>query len=79
MENIHHVHEVLQMLAFSNQEFTRESLVTEIETTFGKDVLFANCADINFNAEEIIDFMKSKNKVEEKEGKIRLVSQPCDH
>ena len=79
MTNIHHVHEVLEMMAFANQPFTRTDLETEIKTTFGSDACFANCADQSLNSTEVIDFIIAKNKVVEEEGLLRLFSAPCSH
>ncbi len=79
MKNSHHVHEVLEMLAFAAQDFSRNDLETEIAAVFGTDAIFSNCADKIFNVKQVVDFMLEKGKIEEKEGAIRLVSQACDH
>ena len=79
MKNLHHVHEILEMLAFANQDFSRNDLEVEIASVFGQDATFLNCADKNFNIGQVVDFMLEKGKIVEKDGALRLMSLPCDH
>lgn len=79
MENIAHIHEVLQMIFFSNKSFTKSSLIAEVIDTFGEDVLFTNCSEINMKPEEIIDFLISKNKIELRGEEIIPVGSTCGH
>lgn len=77
MENIVHIYEVLQMIFFSNKQYTRTSLIEEVIETFGEDVLFTNCSDGRMSPGEIIDFLVSKNKIEFHGDDLVPVGTPC--
>jgi len=77
MENIFHVHEILEMISFSNKAYNRENLIEEIKTTFGEDANFMNCADQILTPEEVLDFLIKKKKVVLEDKLVKSVGKPC--
>ncbi len=79
MENIRHIHEVLQILFTSEKEYTVESLYTELNTQFGEGVHFTNCAENVFPINEVIPFLLSREKIRLEENRIIPLTPACSH
>ena len=79
MENIRHIHEVLQILFTSEKEYTVESLYAELNSHFGEGVQFANCADNVFPVDEVIPFLLSRGKIRLEEDRIIPLTPACSH
>ena len=79
MQNIHHIHEVLNILFNSEVEFTVEGLYAKLNSEFGDNVHFANCADNVFPINEVIPFLLSRNKIKLDENRIIPLTPACDH
>ena len=77
MDNLYHVHEILEMISFSNSEFSPKNLIDEIRTTFGEDANFTNCAEQILTPEEVLDFLINKKKVVIENEIIKFVGKPC--
>lgn len=79
MENVHHIHEVLNILFGSEEEFTVDSLYAQLRMEFGENVHFANCSDNVFPINEVIPFLLSRNKIRLDENRIIPLTPACDH
>lgn len=79
MENIRHIHEVLQILFTSEKVYTVESLYTELNTQYGEDVHFTNCAENVFPINEVIPFLLSREKIRLEENRIIPLTPACSH
>jgi probable metal-binding protein len=81
MENIVHIHEVLDFLMQEDKGFTRDQLTAKMTELFGEDVRFTTCGDHILNPEEAIDFMYQRNKIAVSDGQIKINSQieKCSH
>ncbi|MCG8309115.1 MAG: YecH family protein [Cytophagales bacterium] len=79
MENIRHIHEVLDLLFNAGQTYTIDELYTTLRTTYGADVHFANCADNIFPIQEVVPFLLSKNKIRLEESTIIPLTPTCSH
>ena len=79
MENIHHIHEVLELLFTTDQTYTVEDLYTELKTTYGSDVHFVNCAENVFPVQEVVPFLLSRNKIRLEENLIIPLTPACSH
>jgi probable metal-binding protein len=74
MENIIHIHEVLNFLMQENKGFTRNELKNKLIDLFGEDVKFTTCGDHMLNPEQAIDFMYQRDKISVIDGQIRINS-----
>jgi probable metal-binding protein len=45
MNNIRHIHEVLEIIYGTDEKYTTSSLITELKQTFGEEVNFTSCSD----------------------------------
>lgn len=79
MENIHHIHEVLNLLFNTEKEYTVENLYSELKDQYGDDVHFANCAENVFPIEEVVPFLLSRNKIRLNENIIIPLTPACSH
>ncbi len=79
MENLRHIHEVLEILFSGEREFTVEELYSDLQSRFGPDVHFANCADNVFPITEVVPFLLSRNKIRLAENRIIPLTPACDH
>jgi probable metal-binding protein len=79
MEKIRHIHEVLQILFTSEKVYTVESLYTELNTQYGEDVHFTNCAENVFPIDEVIPFLLSREKIRLEENRIIPLTPACSH
>jgi probable metal-binding protein len=79
MGNIHHIHEVIELLFTSEKDYTVKDLYDELRRKFGKDVRFTTCADNLFPIQEVVPFLLSKNKIRISENIIIPLIPACDH
>ena len=79
MENIRHIHEVLNILFNSGQDFTVEELHNEIRTQFGETVQFTSCSDNVFPLQEVIPFLLSREKIRLEDDNIIPLLPACSH
>ena len=75
-----HGHEVMRMMLENRSMYSRESLRTEIIQRFGKDTRFFTCSASNMSADELIDFLASRNKFVEDGDHLGMEPERiCDH
>ncbi len=79
MNNIRHIHEVLEILATREDHFTIQSLQSDLAERFGEDVNFMNCAENVFGLQEVVPFLLSKNKIRLSGDEIIPLMLACDH
>ncbi|MDZ7604884.1 MAG: DUF2492 family protein [Cyclobacteriaceae bacterium] len=79
MDNIRHIHEVLEILAARDNHYTVQSLRTDLEERFGEDASFINCAEYVFGLTEVVPFLVSKNKIRLEGEEIIPLMLSCDH
>ena len=79
MENITHIHEVLNLIYSSENKYTTQSLVSEIESRFGSSAKFNSCADHVFGINGIIPFLLERQKIRLEGEDIIPVSPACSH
>ena len=79
MENIHHIHEVLEILSNPDKVYTVEDLSIELSNEYGDDVHFATCSERVFPIQEVVPFLLSKNKIRLSENMIIPLAQSCNH
>ncbi len=79
MDNLRHIHDVLELLFTSEKQFTVASLQTELQNTYGEDVQFANCADHLFGIDEVVPFILGKNKIRLEGDTIIPLVPGCSH
>ena len=79
MENIHHIHEVLNLLYNSGEDFTVEELHKEIVFQFGETVQFTSCSDHVFPLQEVIPFLLSRQKIRLEDNNIVPLTPACSH
>ena len=79
MENIRHIHEVLELLFTTEKSYTVDKLYDELRKNFGDDVHFANCADHVFPIQEVVPFLLSRNKIRLEDATIVPLTPACDH
>ena len=79
MTNTQHIHEVLNILFSANKVYTVEELYSELKTTFGENVHFANCSDNVFPIEGVIPFLLSREKIRLEENRIIPLTPACSH
>ena len=70
----------MEMMIQSDKSYSKEELIGEIETKFGKEAKFHTCSAQDMSAKEIVEFLKSKGKFIETEGKIKTNKDKiCNH
>lgn len=75
-----HGHEVLNFMLENKAGFTKESLISGIQTKFGADTLFHTCSAEGMNAEQLVDFLAEKGKfVENGAGFNTEREKICNH
>lgn len=79
MDNIRHIHEVLEILFSNEKQFTVHSLHSELAERFGEDVCFVNCADNIFGLQSVIPFLLSRNKIRLEGDEIIPLIPACSH
>jgi len=66
MNNVVHIHKILHfIIEYLNKKilFTEKSLKLEIVEIWGKDVKFTSCSENIFGIEELINFLKQRDKI----------------
>lgn len=80
MENSVHGHEVMRLMLESGKQYSRASLKTEIENTFGPETRYYTCSAFNMTAEDLIDFLEVRGKfINKEEGFTTDKSKICNH
>ncbi len=80
MEHVIHAHDVLHMVAESNDGILLEELRATLNMRFGPDVRFTNCADARFTVDELLQFLVARSKISVRNGVARVNSQNvCSH
>ncbi|NJN28915.1 MAG: DUF2492 family protein [Cyclobacteriaceae bacterium] len=79
MENIYHIHEVLERIFAMNKAYTIESLYKELAADFGDNAQFANCASNTFPIAEVVPFLLGKGKISLQGDKIIPLTPACSH
>lgn len=80
MENVIHAHDVLSMVAESNDGMMLEDLRAVLQTKYGPDVRFTNCADARFTVDELLLFLESRGKIYVDDGVARVNARNvCSH
>lgn len=79
MENLRHIHEVLELLYTSNRSYTIQELTSFLQRFYGPDVHFTSCSDHVFGVSEVISFLLSKNKIRLEEDLIVPLTPACSH
>lgn len=75
-----HGHDVLNMMISSGKAYTRASLQSEIEQTFGKDATYLTCSAKGMTALGLIDFLEGRGKFLTVDGKFTTdPSKVCSH
>ena len=71
-----HGHQVMEMMATSGENYSKESLKSEIASKFGLEARFHTCMGSDMTADDLIDFLSAKGKfIESEEG----ISMPEGH
>lgn len=79
MENLRHIHEVLEMIFTSKSMFTTTELEQKLHSYYGEDVFFTSCADHIFRIDGVVPFLLDKGKITLDGNKIIPVTQACNH
>ncbi len=70
-----HGHEVLKLMVKAGGAWSREKLLRDIRSTFGTDARFHTCTEQSLNAEELLDFLQSRGKIENSSSGYRADEQ----
>ena len=71
MSQLIHGHQVMEMIAESENIYTKPILKTEIAIKFGENIRFHTCMCSDLTADQLIEFLVSKGKIfESTEGII---------
>ena len=77
---ITHIHDALNAVINSPGKYTVLSLGNSLKEEFGQDVMFSNCSGMEIKADEVVNFLYLRNKIDIKEGRLfPLVAQTCGH
>ena len=79
MNEVFHIHEVLNMIHASDQPYTTSSLLNDICDRFGGDPRFTSCSDNTFDKDEVISFLLERRKISLDGDRIIPLSAPCNH
>lgn len=79
MNNIRHIHEVLEILYGTEKKYTTSSLMAELEETFGAEVNFTSCSDNVFALDSVVSFLLSRNKIRLEGNVIIPLTPACSH
>jgi len=79
MENIRHIHEVLEILYSGDKRYKVEEFPNELVSIFGKNVQFTSCSENVFDLPEVVSFLLSRNKIRLDENVIIPLTPPCNH
>lgn len=79
MNNIRHIHDVLEMIYGTEKKYTIEELTEQLQNTFGTDVKFTSCSENVFALNEVVSFLLSRNKIRLEDGVIIPLTPACSH
>ncbi len=79
MDNIRHIHEVLNMIYSTDKKFTTYELTSHLQNIFGEDVHFTSCSENVFPLTEVVAFLLSRNKIRLEEEVIIPLTPACSH
>jgi probable metal-binding protein len=80
MENVVHAHDVLHMVAESNDGIKLEELRALLNQKYGSEIRFTNCADARFTVDELLVFLESRGKISVDNGVARVnANRVCNH
>lgn len=57
-----HGQKVMQMMAGSAKQYTKQALKTEMANEFGEETRFHTCHDSDLSADDLIDYLANKGK-----------------
>jgi probable metal-binding protein len=75
MNNVIHVHDVLDILRSSPQEYSIDGLLTHLNEKYGEEVRFTNCAERLLSIDQLLSFLTERGKVELRNGKVILLAK----
>jgi probable metal-binding protein len=79
MNNIRHIHEVLEIIYGTDKKYSTSSLITELKQTFGEEVNFTSCSDNVFPLSGVVSFLLERNKIRLEEDVIIPLTPACSH
>ena len=80
MENVIHAHDVLHMVAESNDGIVLHELRAILNERYGSAVRFTNCGDARFTVDELLEFLETRGKISVIDGVARVNSdRVCRH
>ena len=75
-----HGHEVMEMMLSTGKQYSRASLVEDIERAFGPEARFYTCSAENLTPGELIDFLEARGKfVDNEKGLQTSADRICSH
>lgn len=75
-----HAHEVMEWLSGRAEGTSRAGLAEAIREAFGPGTLFEACSGGGMTAEELVEFLMIRGKLEGPETNLRLAGAgACDH
>lgn len=75
-----HIHDALNAIINSPGSFESDAFAKSLKEKFGYEIKFSNCSGMEISADEVVQFLLDRSKIEIKEGKIYpLVAQTCSH
>lgn len=79
MENVRHIHEVLNLLFNTEKEYSVSDLYAELKSQFGENVQFTNCSENIFPLQGVVPFLLERNKIRLSENIIIPLTPACSH
>ena len=75
-----HIHDALNAIINSPGSFASADFASSLKEKFGYEITFSNCSGTEISADEVVEFLLQRNKIEIQDGKLfPLVSQTCSH
>ncbi len=75
-----HGHDVMKMMLGSEQSYTKDTLKADIINRFGEGTRFYTCSAENMTADELVEFLDSRDKFIQREtGFNTAPDQICAH
>lgn len=80
MSQLVHGHEVMRILGESESPMSCEKLEEQVAARFGDDVRFHTCSADGMTLDELLDFLKAREKVVEVNGMLASdLAKICSH
>ena len=79
MDNIRHIHEVLNMIYSTDKKYSSYELTSHLQKIFGEDVHFTSCSENVFPLTEVVPFLLSRNKIRLEDELIIPLTPACNH